>query len=293
MAEERILVLGHTGFIGSRLMKQLAKLHPGSSVEGMSLNGLDLTSELSTLAIESAVKSVSTIVMCAAIKKQLGDSPEIFQKNTAIIANFTKLISLIKPRRVVYFSSAAVYGEDIENYEITENTSLEARTYYGLSKITAEWILTRTCESIGTNLCLLRPATIYGPGDLETAYGPSGFLDAAVNKRPITLWGDGMELRELLYIDDVIAASAALVCSDVTGPINIVSGTSYTFAAALEHVRQTVGSLPEVASRARSKPKVDNRFLPGRLVSAVPGLKFTALDDGIRLTHQARYSGTI
>jgi UDP-glucose 4-epimerase len=290
VAAQRILVLGHTGFIGSRLIRKLADMYPASRVEGQSLTGLDLTNEASTLALRETIGPDTIVVMCAAIKKQLGDTPDIFQKNTAIITNFANLVATCRPGRVVYFSSAAVYGEDIENLAITEDTALQPRTYYGLSKITAEWILSKTCEQAGSALCLLRPATIYGPGDLETAYGPSGFLDAAVKQRPLTLWGDGGELRELLYIDDVIEATAVLVGSDVTGPVNIVSGVSYTFADALDCVRRTVGHLPDITSRARSKPKVDNRFDAARLNAAVPGLRFTTLDEGVRLTHQARYA---
>jgi UDP-glucose 4-epimerase len=290
MNPSRIVILGHTGFIGSRLMARLTALHPDVPVVGASLTGLDLADPESAARLDALFDPETVVVMCAAIKRQLGDTADIYLKNTAIIVNFANLLARHPVRRVVYFSSCAVYGEDIENLAITEDSPLVARSYYGQSKITAEWILERTVAGLPqTSLGLLRPATIYGPGDLATAYGPSGFLDAAVHGRPITLWGDGSELRELLYIDDVVEAAAAYVTTDHTGPLNIVAGESYRFSDALEAVKQTVGSLPEVTSRPRSKPKVDNVYDNAALRRVLPGVRFRTLADGIRAMHAARY----
>jgi UDP-glucose 4-epimerase len=136
------------------------------------------------------------------------------------------------------------------------------------------------------SLALVRPATIYGPGDLGTAYGPSGFLTAALAGKPITLWGDGHELREFLYIDDIVQALARLVFLDRRGPLNLVSGTSYTFAGAIAAIGAALGRDPVVDSRARSKAKVDNRFDNAKLLAALPDLEFTALDDGIRRMYE-------
>jgi UDP-glucose 4-epimerase len=162
--------------------------------------------------------------------------------------------------RVVYLSSAAVYGEDVHNLAINEQTPLKARSYYGLAKIAAEWILQRVVAGTSTSLGLLRPATIYGPGDIPTAYGPSGFLDAAVHGRPITLWGDGSELRELLFIDDVVRLVSEYALMDHSGPLNVVAGRSYTFNDALAAVEAALGEPLQVTSRPRSKVKADNGF---------------------------------
>jgi UDP-glucose 4-epimerase len=290
MIPGKIIVLGHTGFIGSRLARRLSEIHPKVPVIGASLTDVNLEDPESAEAISTLFEPDAVVVMCAAIKRQLGDTADIFLKNTAIIVNFAKLLARYPVRRVVHFSSCAVYGEDIENLAITERTPLVARSYYGQSKITAEWILERTVAALPqTGLGLIRPATIYGPGDLTTAYGPSGFLDAAVNGRPLTIWGDGSELRELLYIDDVVEAAAAYVTSSHVGPLNLVAGTSYSFADALEAVRATVGSLPEITSRPRSKPKVDNRYDNSALLEALPGASFRPLAEGIRQMYAARY----
>lgn len=287
----RVVVLGHTGMIGARVMAQLADLAPGLDVTGAALNEIDLSDTQSAEGLAPRLGPETCVVMCAAIKRQLGDSPTTYQRNTQILTTFAELIGRNPVGRVVYLSSAAVYGEDVENLAITEDTPLVPRTYYGLSKITAEWILQRVVDGGGAgSLGLVRPATVYGPGDVATAYGPSGFLDAAVHDRPLTLWGDGMELREFLYVDDVAKAIARYALLDHSGPLNLVAGVSYTFQDALDAVEAAVGRRPPLSSRPRSKSKVDNRFDAALLRTVLPEIAFTPLAEGVRLTHEARYS---
>jgi UDP-glucose 4-epimerase len=284
---ERVVIIGHTGFIGSRLLQQIQLQNPDLPVTGLSLTGLDLTDQQSVAAISQYFTPATAVIMCAAIKRQLGDSPDIYLKNTAMMVNFTNLIAARPVRRIVYLSSAAVYGEDVENLAISETTPLNCRTYYGLSKMTSEWMLDKAnATQPGLSVSFVRPATIYGPGDLGTAYGPSGFLTAALAGRPITLWGDGQELREFLYIDDIVRALSRLVFLDQRGPLNLVSGTSYSFASAIAAIGAALGRAPVVDSRPRSKDKVDNRFDNAKLLLALPGIEFTALDEGIRRMYE-------
>src|SRR5256885_1807933 len=82
-----------------------------------------------------------------------------------------------------------------------------------------------------TSLLILRPALVYGPEEPGYYYGPSGFLQKARAGAPITLWGDGSELREFLFIDDVVDVTTRLLCGGACGVLNVVSGASYTYAA--------------------------------------------------------------
>ena len=54
-------------------------------------------------------------------------------------------------------------------------------------------------------LLILRPSIVYGPGENIIAGSPSGFLKQIMNKKKkISLWGDGSEIRDFLYIDDLV-----------------------------------------------------------------------------------------
>lgn len=291
MSYRRVLVLGHAGFIGARVMAQLAALYPQAEAIGLSFPETDITTPEGAAQAAALIDSQTSVVMLAAIKRQLGDTPDIYLQNTAIMTAFANLIAAHPPGRVAYLSSGAVYGEDVENLAITEETPHIPRSYYGLSKITAEFMLAKFAEAQpACAVGVLRPATIYGPGDLATAYGPSGFLDAAVTGRPLTLWGDGSELRELIYIEDVARLIAQYALMDHRGPLNLVAGRSYSFRDALAAVEKAAGRLPEINERPRSKQKVDNAYNNSRLRALFPDFAFTSLDEGVRLTYAQRYA---
>lgn len=290
MASERVIILGHTGFIGSRVLAKMQAEPERFAPVGLAPEGFDLSGDVRGSKAAEEFTPETTVVMCAAIKRQLGDTADIYLANTQIIVNFANLIAARPVKRVVYLSSGAVYGEDIENLAITEETPFNPRSYYGLSKVDAEWILKKTTDPLPTGLGMLRPATIYGPGDVETAYGPSGFLNAAVKGEAIRLWGDGSELRELIFIDDVVDAIVEYAASGHEGPLNLVAGKSYTFQDALKAVEKAVGTLPEITSRERSKSKVDNAYDNALLRKVLPGIAFTPLDEGVAATYRQRYA---
>ena len=279
----RIILLGHTGYIGRRLAVAFADAAPGLAVLGRSVADLDLTRPDASAALEPLLDPGAALVICAAIKKQLGDTLDVLAQNMAITANICRALAARPVRRVVFFSSAAVYGEDVQHGTITEATPVEPTSFYGIGKFAAERMLMKTTsQHPATSLLLLRPALVYGPDEPGYYYGPSGFLQKARRGSPITLWGDGSELREFLFIDDVVAVTTTLLFSAASGVLNVASGASYTYAAALEAIERITGRRPVTDSRARTKDKVDHRFDPSALLRACPGFAFTSMDEGLR-----------
>jgi len=279
----KVLVLGHTGYIGSRLASALAAAGCGVPVVGRSLHELDLTSPGSAGALEALLDPDAAVVVLAAIKKQLGDNLDVLQQNLSIAFNVSRALTARPVRRIVFFSSAAVYGEDVPHPIISETTPVTPTSFYGIGKFTAERLLVRAASHReGTSLLILRPALVYGPDEPGYYYGPSGFLNKARAHEPITLWGDGTELREFLLVDDVAALAARLTFSGTAGVLNIASGTSYTYVQALDTIAALLGEPPAVTSRPRSKDKVDHRFDPSALLAACPGFRFTPMADGLR-----------
>ena len=107
--------------------------------------------------------------------------------------------------RFLFVSSAEVYGEDLNDLLITEETQIAPTSYYGMAKYASELIIKKSLiDYPNTSYMILRPALVYGPGEEGSFYGPSGFMKAAVKNEEILLWGNGSELREFVYIDDLI-----------------------------------------------------------------------------------------
>ena len=83
------IVIGSTGFIGSKVYASL-KLDSKNSVVGISSNQVDLYKTDSYKKLKNLVTADSIIIMCAGVKKQLGDNVDIFEKNLIIINNFIR-----------------------------------------------------------------------------------------------------------------------------------------------------------------------------------------------------------
>ncbi len=122
----------------------------------------------------------------------------------------------------------------------------------------------------------------FGPGDRGETYGPSGFVRAAIRGAKITLWGDGTELREFIFIEDLVRIVGELIHHDASDVVNIASGARHTFREALDIALALAPHRLEVGSHPRTKSSVDNAFCNQRLLELLPQFAFTGLESGMR-----------
>lgn len=284
---KRILILGHNGFIGGNLYDFFKTHCPTVELVGQSYPEFDLTRAEDVERVSVQLDPNTAMIVCAAIKKQLGDNLETFSSNLQITLNLCRMLAQHHVRRVIYFSSAAVYGEDAHNTRITEETPPQPTSHYGLGKFASEFLFRKAIgQSRPSSLLIVRPALIYGPGD-QGGYGPTGFIKSALAQEPIVLWGDGLERREFIYVGDAVKIVHALTFQDYDGVLNLVSGRSYTFKDAAEAVHRLLPLAHPPISRPRSKDKVDHGFDNSRLRELLPGFRFTDLFEGVCLTLEA------
>jgi UDP-glucose 4-epimerase len=276
----KIIILGHSGFIGSHLEKTLSN-NNSYEIIGKSLPDIDLTDRDSADQLNEFLSVDSALVLLAAVKRQFGDTLESFNKNMTIVENVCHLMDANPVNRIIFMSSAAVYGEETNNTNINESTPVNPTSFYGIAKYSAERILKKSCISKKISLVCLRPPLIYGPGDSGKTYGPSGFVSAALEGSSITLWGDGTELREFIYVDDLCFLIQVLIDNDINGELNVVSGKSYSFADAISALMDRFPEL-EVRSKPRSKQKADNAFDAEKIRGILTeNHQFTGLAEGL------------
>lgn len=283
----RILILGHTGFIGGHLSAYLKRELPQVEVLGRAPASLDLTQEDQARSLAELFDAETAVIMLAATKRQFGDSLDTYSRNVQMVINLCRLLQERPVARLLYFSSAAVFGEDVHNTAISEQTCVCPTSYYGAAKFAAECLLRRSFSGRPHgSLLALRPPLIYGPGDQGETYGPSGFVRAVIRGAKITLWGDGTELREFIFIDDLVRIVGQLVYHDAGGVVNVASGLSHSFRAVLNVAIALAPHRVEVESRPRTKQSVDNVFRNERLVELLPQFAFTSLEQGMRRTFE-------
>lgn len=139
-------------------------------------------------------------------------------------------------RRVVYFSSSAVYpvelqtrGISVPHVQLTEDDvnldDPEVRipdADYGWAKYCGERMARRAAES-GLAVHILRPFSGYGEDQNPDEY-PFPAIIRRVRTGDLTVWGPPGQLRDWIHIDDVIAGTLAVVDADVRLPVNLCSG---------------------------------------------------------------------
>ena len=276
----KYLILGSSGFIGSAIMTEL--LRRNAEVICPDRNEIDLSNDKAYEKISCLIDNETHVIFCAGIKRQVSDNFNTFLKNEKITSNLCRAISERPPCHLLYLSSAAVYGEEgaLEDV-IDENSRLIPSSYYSISKINAEYILSKVGLDLSIPTCFARPPLVYGAGDLSLGYGPTGFCQKAVRGERIVLWGDGEELREFIWIEDLARICVGLSQRKICGGINTVSGKSYSFVQVLDILREISEKPIFVEFKLRTKQKTDVRFSSDQLQSSIGPFFFTPLREGV------------
>lgn len=247
---KKALVLGAGGFIGSHLVKRLKK-------EGFWVRGVDLKYPefAETHADDFVIGDLREQDVCRKVLDQsfdhvyqlaadMGGAGYIFtgendadvMHNSAIInLNIVDLCKKHKVGKVFYSSSACMYPEhnqmDPDNPKCSEDSAYPANpdSEYGWEKLFSERLYLAYARNHGLKVRVARFHNIFGvegtwEGGKEKA--PAA-LCRKVARCPeggaIEVWGDGLQTRSFLYVDECVEAVRRLVDSDFEGPVNIGS----------------------------------------------------------------------
>jgi UDP-glucose 4-epimerase len=194
-------------------------------------------------------------------------------------------------RRVVFASSGALYGEQVQQ-PIDEQQTPNPNSPYGVSKIAAEYYVTTLGQLFNIETVALRIFNAYGPGqELPPSYPPviPQLLRQAQTGGSLVIWGDGTQTRDFVYVDDVVdGLVAACTATDVNrAVINLGSGQEVSINNLADEVIRATGRRASVLhNRGQSggvSRLVANVQLARRLLGWTPR---TSLDKGLTLTLQ-------
>ena len=286
----KLIILGHTGFLGKALMTFFNKDPFFKSVIGFSSRDIDLTDSSQLSLLQKECEKDSTVIMSAAIKSDHGNSLETFQDNIRMAENIAKLSETCELKKLLLISSNAVYGVHMDHKIISENTILYPDTYYSLSKFITEKLLQLTFKGKEERLAILRPSTIYGPDENITPHTPSGFLKTYMSGGSITLWGDGSELREFVFLDDIVKIISKVIEIEFSGVMNIGGGRPRSYKDALDIISNLLDKKIEINSKTRTVKAVDKIYDLSLIKDLLPDFNFTSLEEGLKLTYQRTIS---
>lgn len=149
-------------------------------------------------------------------------------------------------KRFVYASSSSVYG-NADRYPCTENTIPRPLSPYGVTKLAAEHLCTLYAENYRLPTISLRYFTVYGPRQRpDMAF--TQFCRKAIAGNPITVFGNGEQVRDFTFIGDVVRANiqAALSSTRPGTILNISGGTNVTINDAIRVIGDLLSVQPMV-----------------------------------------------
>lgn len=203
------------------------------------------------------------------------------------VTGFLNVLGAVKARggvRLVYASSAAVYGAP-KNLPLTEASPCEPSSPYGLEKYVDDQYAALFRALYGTNALGLRYFNVYGPRqDPASPYaGVISRFAAHLNAdEPMTVFGDGRQTRDFVFVKDVARANVAALRADETGVVNVGTGRSVTLLELIETLARCAGKTPQVRFDAPATGDIrDSAMSPERIRGALGFVPGTALQDGL------------
>jgi CDP-paratose 2-epimerase len=271
----KVVITGGAGFIGTNLAADLAKEgHDVIIFDNLSRKGTDenakwLTEKFSNVTLKKGdlrtdQKIMDEIVADAeaiyhlggqvAVTTSVANPREDFEINALGTLNLLEAVRLHAEKNpvLVYASTNKVYGgmEEVDVIErdghyiyadiphgIAENQLIDFHSPYGCSKGAADQYVRDYARIYGLRTVVFRQSCIYGPRQfgIEDQGWVAWFTIAALAKKPIMVYGDGKQVRDVLYVDDLVRAYKM-----ATEKIDITAGRIYNVGGGIDNAMSLI-----------------------------------------------------
>lgn len=249
----RSLVTGGAGFIGSHLADALvARGDEVHIIDNLSTGFLHNVPRMAKLHIadicfpdrvfrEVQPEAVYHLAAQADVRKSLRRPAK--DATTNLIGTIRILEAAREADAKIVFASSggAGYGESVE--PAVETDVLAPLSPYGTAKLCAEQYIATWARLYGTQHVSLRFANVYGPR--QDPSGEAGvamiFMNLIKQGRPVTIFGDGSQVRDYIHVSDVV--DAVIKAMDATGPVyNVGTGTGTTLNGLYDEISRITGN---------------------------------------------------
>ena len=292
----RILVIGGAGFIGSHVVGELTKedvkeivvydnfcrgtlsnLEKAQKDPRVRIHGIggDICQ---TDILDSAVKGMDYVIHLAALwLLQCYEYPRAaFDVNVRGTFNVLEACAKNRVRKLVYSSSASVYGDAIE-IPMTEDHPFNNKTFYGATKVAGEQMCRAFYHRYGLNYVGLRYMNVYGPRqDYKGAYIAviMKILDRLDKGLPPVVYGDGSQAYDFIYVSDCAKANLCAMKSHTTDTFyNVGRGIQTTIKELTETILEITHNGSDIQYEPEGTTFVKNRVGCPKKAEAEIGFK--------------------
>ncbi|GAB6283654.1 MAG: SDR family oxidoreductase [Ignavibacterium sp.] len=241
MEKLKILITGGAGFIGSNIADYWTK----QNAEVIVLDNLR-TGKLENISHNNKIKFINESITNRDLAFSIMDDVDYIFHLAALVSvpesiinpfecidiNVKGLLNILdaakekKVKKIVFSSSAAVYGDNPISPKTTD-LSLLPKSPYGITKLDGEYYLQTYLENFGLNFIALRYFNVFGPRqDPNSQYAAAIpiFINKALKDEDIIIYGDGEQTRDFIFIDDVVNANILAARASVNGVYNVARG---------------------------------------------------------------------
>lgn len=258
----RLVVTGGTGFVGRAVVSAFRSRghdvtvvdrqpHPDGAVRSV-VGELTDPQTLDAALDGGDVGGVVHLAAITSVLRSMEQPAQTFQANVAVTQQLLEGCRNRGIGRLVMASTNAVVG-DVGRRRVDETVPLAPLTPYGATKAACEMLLSGYAGAYGMATCALRFTNIYGPGmEHKDSFVPR-MMRAALSGDTVSIYGDGHQQRDLVHVDDVVAAVLSAWQRRFTGTAIIGAGESVSVLDMIEAVRAVTGcALP--AEHVPAKP---------------------------------------
>ncbi|UFJ41046.1 NAD-dependent epimerase/dehydratase family protein [Brevibacillus humidisoli] len=295
-----VLITGGYGFIGSAVAERFYKEgHRIYIIDNLSAGRREHVTvphkfyqlNVEDQACEEVFRSVAfDVVIHLAAQTQVTSSLE--QPLTDTRTNILGLVNMLNCARLhkvgkfILASSAAVYGEG--SLPAKEEDPCKPLSPYGTNKQLGEVYCQKWQEIYGLETLCLRFANVYGPRQGSRGEGGviSVFLQQVRDEKPLTIYGDGSQTRDFIYVDDVADAIYRGATNSASGIYNVSSGVEVSLHDLIEAIR-SFAVVPDVVYREGREGEILRSCLDNtRLKQELDWIPLYTLQEGLAQTYE-------
>ena len=302
---KRILVTGGCGFIGSHLIRRLLNEHPDLEVVNIDLltyagrpeNLRDVQDNAryrfvlgdiaDADAVAAAAAGCSGIINVAAeshVDRSIMGGDEFITTN---VLGTKRLLDYARQHELRYLqvSTDEVYGDVDPPHRSQEGDRLHSSSPYAASKAAGDLLVLSYARTFGLNASITRGSNTYGPYQFPEKLIPL-FTTNAFDGKDLPLYGDGMQVREMLFVEDHCSAIDLVFREGKAGEVyNVGAEHEVPNIETAHKIIELTGADPATLKRVADRPGHDRRYaLDCSKLRGIGWERHTDFDAGLVLT---------
>jgi len=297
---DKIYVAGHTGMVGSAIVRRLGKLGYRNLVL-KTRDELDLTSYSQVSSMFKEEKPDYVILAaakCGGIGDNVAHPVDFLLDNLAIQNNIIKCSHKRKVKKLLFLGSSCIYPKDCpqpmkEEY-LLSGLLEPTNEAYSIAKIAGIKLCQAYRKQYDCNFITAQPCNVYGPRDKFDSTRShvigallSKFHSAKKSQTDVTCWGTGTARREFIYVEDLADACVFLMNNyDDRDIINVGSGVDYSIKELSSIIGNVVGFEGEVNWDTEKPDGMMKKLLDVSKLENLGWKATTSLENGLKLTYE-------